>query len=65
MNSFAGCTNLRVIHIPDTVELISLGTEGTAFLNCTSLRTIDIYETGNAVEPVYTSVGGVLFSVDD
>ena len=62
VNTFASSTNLEVINIPDTIKLISLGSSGTAFLSCNTLKAVNIIETGHAVEKMYTSVDGVLFN---
>ena len=65
VNDFSGCRSIEIINIPDTIQLISLGSEGTAFLNCSSLREVNIRTTGYATEPMYSSdEEGVLFTAD-
>ena len=49
---------LRTIEIPDTIELIYYS---NAFEGCTSLTEVNIYETGHAVSPLYSSHDGVLY----
>lgn len=56
--AFERKATLRTIEIPDTIQLIYYT---TAFEGCTSLEEIVIYETGNAVNPVYSSHNGILY----
>lgn len=49
---------LHTIEIPDTIELIYYS---TAFEGCTSLTEVNVYETGHAVSPLYSSDEGVLY----
>ncbi len=60
-NAFAGCTNLKVINLPDSLEQIS---QITPFDGCTNLTAINVYKTDSAVTPVYSSKDGVLFEND-
>ncbi|MCD8206398.1 MAG: leucine-rich repeat domain-containing protein [Bacteroidales bacterium] len=65
-NAFENCTALKVLNIPDTVLYISLANDGYrsgtgAFADCSALEEVNIYITGNAVEPMYFSENGVLF----
>ena len=64
INSFAGSRSLEIVHVPDSIQVITLGSEGTAFMNCTSLRQVIIHETGYVQEPQYSTRDGVLFSAD-
>lgn len=57
--AFYQYTTIRSIDIPDTIEIIYYG-EG-AFEGCSRLEAINIYETGNVVNPRYSSHDGVLY----
>lgn len=59
-NAFAGCTTLKEINIPDTIQNIP----SSAFEGCTALEAINIYSTGAAL-PRYSSQDGVLFDGGD
>jgi hypothetical protein len=54
--AFSGCTSLVSVFIPSTVKAIGTG----AFRGCTQLVAINV----DADNPVYCSVGSVLFSKD-
>lgn len=60
-SAFAYATGIKIINIPDTIEIIEVG---TAFTGASKLEEINIYETGNAVSPRYSSHEGVLYSQD-
>lgn len=60
-SAFAYATGIKIINIPDTIEIIEVG---TAFTGASKLEEINIYETGNAVTPRYSSHEGVLYSQD-
>ena len=64
VNTFAGSKTLEIIRIPSSVEVITLGSEGTAFYNCTSLRRVEILPLEYVQEPQYSSKDGVLFTAD-
>ncbi|MDB6039298.1 MAG: Chitin binding protein [Verrucomicrobiales bacterium] len=51
--AFAGCTNLTSVTIPNGVTRI----EDVAFMDCTSLSAFTV----DAINPVYSSMDGVLF----
>ena len=57
--------NLVSIDIPDTVTTIQtgakLGTESSAFKACKSLKSINIYKTGEPVTAGYVSFDGILY----
>lgn len=71
--TFAGCTALKTVNIPDTVTNIAIGTGGptaaaSAFKNCDGLENLNIYCTDEAngqtcthTDKVYSSEDGVLF----
>lgn len=54
-------TDVREINIPDTIEIIEVG---TAFNYIYDLEAVNIYETGHAVAPKYSSHEGVLYTND-
>ena len=54
--AFAGCKGLLTVTVPDTVKSIGTG----VFRGCDSLVSINV----DSDNPVYCSVGGVLFSKD-
>ncbi|MGN1051837.1 MAG: InlB B-repeat-containing protein, partial [Candidatus Scatosoma sp.] len=56
-SAFQLCRNLVTVNIPDTVKLIETG---TAFLSCSSLYSVNVYETGSNDTGAYTSVDGIL-----
>lgn len=56
--AFNNCSNLRTIEIPDTIKIIYYT---NAFENCSALKEIVIYATGNAKSPLYSSHDGVLY----
>ncbi|MGN1062061.1 MAG: leucine-rich repeat protein, partial [Candidatus Scatosoma sp.] len=56
-SAFRFSKNLVTVNIPDTVKLIETG---TAFLNCTKLYNVNVYETGSNDKGAYTSVDGIL-----
>ena len=60
-SAFAYASGIKIINIPDTIEIIEVG---TAFTGTSKLEEINIYETGNAVSPRYSSHEGVLYSQD-
>ena len=60
-SAFAYATGIKIINIPDTIEIIEVG---TAFTGASKLEEINIYETGNAVSSRYSSHEGVLYSQD-
>lgn len=60
-SAFAYASGIKIINIPDTIEIIEVG---TAFTGASKLEEINIYETGNAVSPRYSSHEGVLYSQD-
>lgn len=60
-SAFAYAIGVKIINIPDTIEIIEVG---TAFTGTSKLEEINIYETGNAVSPRYSSHEGVLYSRD-
>lgn len=60
-SAFAYASGIKIINIPDTIEIIEVG---TAFTGTSKLEEINIYETGNAVSPRYSSHEGVLYSRD-
>lgn len=60
-SAFAYAGGIKIINIPDTIEIIEVG---TAFTGASKLEEINIYETGNAVSPRYSSHEGVLYSQD-
>lgn len=60
-SAFAYAGGIKIINIPDTIEIIEVG---TAFTGASKLEEINIYETGNAVSPRYSSHEGVLYSRD-
>lgn len=60
-SAFAYAGGIKIINIPDTIEIIEVG---TAFTGTSKLEEINIYETGNAVSPRYSSHEGVLYSQD-
>ena len=60
-SAFAYASGIKIINIPDTIEIIEVG---TAFTGASKLEEINIYETGNAVTPRYSSHEGVLYSQD-
>lgn len=60
-SAFAYASGIKIINIPDTIEIIEVG---TAFTRASKLEEINIYETGNAVSPRYSSHEGVLYSQD-
>lgn len=60
-SAFAYASGIKIINIPDTIEIIEVG---TAFTGASKLEEINIYETGNAVSSRYSSHEGVLYSQD-
>ena len=56
-SAFQLCRKLVTVNIPDTVKLIETG---TAFLNCSLLKDVNIYETESNDKGAYTSVDGIL-----
>ncbi|MCD8207951.1 MAG: leucine-rich repeat protein [Bacteroidales bacterium] len=69
-SAFAGCRNLEIINIPDTVLYISVVNDGYragtgAFSTCPALKEVNVYVTGDEPSPskevVYFSYDGVLF----
>ena len=57
--AFYQFTTIRTIEIPDTIRIIYYAE--SAFEGCTQLEAINIYETGNEPEPLYSSHEGVLY----
>ncbi|MBQ9777775.1 MAG: leucine-rich repeat protein, partial [Clostridia bacterium] len=57
-NAFKGCTNLKVIHLPDTIRQVSLV---DPFAGCTALQAIHVYATEGNGTVRYWSRDGVLF----
>ncbi len=64
MGAFASCWELYEVNIPDTIKLVGAsggsGSTSGPFAYCSYLENINVYETGNAVDPAYTSIDGVL-----
>lgn len=64
VEDFSNSPTIEVVRIPDSIQVISLGTEGLAFKGCTALRSVEIYEVTDATfekpDQVYWSEGGVL-----
>lgn len=56
--AFYRYSGIKTIEIPDTIKIIYYD---TAFEGCTALEAINIYETGNAPVPLYSSDNGVLY----
>ena len=56
--AFNRSSTLRVIEIPDTIELVYYD---SAFEGCSALEEVNVYETGRAVSPAYSSHEGVLY----
>ncbi len=64
MGAFASCHSLTEVNIPDTIKLVGASAGGGStsgpFAYCSYLENVNIYETGNAVDPAYQSIDGVL-----
>ncbi len=58
----SSCDKLQVINIPDTIQLITLGTTGMVFENDTALRAINVYPSYRleAADGNYESYDGAL-----
>lgn len=59
-NAFAGCSSLKVINLPETIEQISMI---SPFSGCTSLEAINVYDVDGVNAPRFTSIDGVLFDI--
>lgn len=55
--AFEGCLSLKTINIPAKVNMIYAGDEGTPFIGCTSLESINVDKNN----PYFYSVNGNLF----
>lgn len=63
--AFASCGTLVTINIPNTIEVINTGIDGTSgasscFQSCYKLKAVNIYDA-DAIEPKYYSVDGILY----
>lgn len=63
--AFASCGTLVTINIPNTIEVINTGIDGTSgaascFQSCYRLKAVNIYDA-DAIEPKYYSVDGILY----
>ncbi|MBE6633123.1 MAG: hypothetical protein E7620_02130 [Ruminococcaceae bacterium] len=56
-NAFMDCTNLKVINLPASLELISLI---DPFTGCTALEAVNVYDVEGVTAGRYSSVDGVL-----
>lgn len=62
IDDFSSCSTLKVINIPTSVKIISLGTDSAAFRYCSSLEKIHIYGTPAEGETAYwADDDGVLY----
>lgn len=62
MQAFASCSKLIKFNIPDTILTLN---SDSAFYSCKLLEEVNVYETGMTADPVYTSIGGVVFKLRD
>ncbi|MBR7186791.1 MAG: leucine-rich repeat protein, partial [Clostridia bacterium] len=60
VEDFSSCSSLRVVNIPDTIQLISLAGTNVGFRSCTNLTRVNIIETQGNHDRFYESVDGVL-----
>lgn len=62
LEDFSAGTNLQTIIIPNSVQIITLGSTGYAFSGLTNLTTIEIIETEGSHEAKYFSKDGLLYT---
>ena len=59
-SAFNGCNNLKVVNIPDSIELVG----SSAFSGAANLEQINVYEAPGAHDVFYASHDGVLIRYD-